>query len=128
MHIPKFENVARSGQSMHLHEHRVEGSYSPRHFGHNPYACNLGTEGEHGSVVYTRNRDSRSLESSRSACNKGGADLLDTVRQGELEVGDKELLDVRAADVLRLLNLHNPENLQTTVRRVSARGKSSGRT
>ena len=33
----------------------------------------------------------------------------------ELELGDKELLDVRAADILGLLNLNNTEDLFTGI-------------
>ena len=43
--------------------------------------------------------------------DKGRADLGDTVRQWELETGLEELLDVRAANILGLLDLHNAENL-----------------
>jgi hypothetical protein len=44
--------------------------------------------------------------------NEGALRLEDTVSQRELELGDKELLDVWAADVLGLLNLDNAEDLQ----------------
>ena len=40
-----------------------------------------------------------------------GVDLGDTVRKRELQVLGDELLDVRAADVVGLLELHNTENL-----------------
>ena len=44
--------------------------------------------------------------------NKGRADLGDTVGEGELEVGNHELLDVRAADIIALLDLNNTEDLE----------------
>ena len=43
--------------------------------------------------------------------NEGRADLLDAVGERELELGHQKLLDVGAADVLRLLDLDNTENL-----------------
>ena len=51
------------------------------------------------------------LEGGRAVGHKGRADLGDTVREGELELGGEELLDVRATDVLRLLDLNDTENL-----------------
>ena len=44
--------------------------------------------------------------------NKGRADLGDTGGEGELEVGNHELLDVRAADSIALLDLNNTEDLE----------------
>ncbi len=44
--------------------------------------------------------------------NEGRADLGDTVGKGELELGDQELLDVGAADILGLLDLNNTEDLR----------------
>ncbi len=44
--------------------------------------------------------------------DEGRAGLGDAMGEGELEVGGKELLDVGAADILRLLDLHNTEDLQ----------------
>ena len=38
--------------------------------------------------------------------------LLDAVGEGELEVGNHELLDVRAADIIALLDLNNTEDLE----------------
>ena len=51
------------------------------------------------------------LESRGTASSKCRARLGDTVREGELEVGNEELLDVRAADVVALLDLNNLEDL-----------------
>jgi len=34
------------------------------------------------------------------------------MRQREFEVGNKQLLDVRPAHILRLLNLHNTDDLR----------------
>jgi hypothetical protein len=51
------------------------------------------------------------LEGGRAVGDKGRADLGDTVREGELELGGEELLDVRAADVLGFLDLNDAENL-----------------
>ena len=39
------------------------------------------------------------------------ADLRDAVRERELEVGGEQLLDVRPAHVVGLLNLHDAEDL-----------------
>ena len=43
--------------------------------------------------------------------NEGRADLRDTVGKGELELGNQKLLDVGAANVVGLLDLHDTENL-----------------
>ena len=43
--------------------------------------------------------------------NEGRADLGDTVGEGELEVGNHELLDVRAADVLGVVDLNDLQDL-----------------
>lgn len=43
--------------------------------------------------------------------NECRADLRDAVGKRELELGDEELLDVRAANVLGLLDLDNAEDL-----------------
>jgi len=51
------------------------------------------------------------LECRRPVRNKSRADLGDAVREGELEIGRHELLDVRTADILALLDLHNTENV-----------------
>ena len=51
------------------------------------------------------------LESRRALRDEGRARLGDTVRKRELEARDQELLDVRAADVLGLLDLDNTEDL-----------------
>ena len=51
------------------------------------------------------------LESCGTASSKRRARLGDTVGEGELEVGDEELLDVGTADVVALLNLNNLEDL-----------------
>ena len=56
-----------------------------------------------------------SLESRGPVCDERRANLLDTVRERELELGDKELLDVGAADILSLLNLNNTEDLFTVI-------------
>lgn len=48
-------------------------------------------------------------------CDEGRADLANTVGERELELGDKELLDVGAADILGLLNLNNTEDLFTGI-------------
>ena len=37
------------------------------------------------------------------------------MRERELELGDHQLLDVRAADVIGLLNLDNAENLRRSI-------------
>ena len=47
----------------------------------------------------------------RSAEDLLGADLVNTVRKGEGEVLGDELLDVRALDVVGLLDLDNAEDL-----------------
>jgi len=44
-------------------------------------------------------------------CNERRADLGDAVREGELEVGNEELFDVRPADVLGLLDLNYTKNV-----------------
>ena len=44
-------------------------------------------------------------------CDEGRADLANTVGERELELGDKELLDVGAADGVGLLDLDNLEDL-----------------
>jgi len=51
------------------------------------------------------------LEGGRAVGHEGRADLGDTVRKGELEVGGEELLDVRAAYVLGFLDLNDTEDL-----------------
>jgi len=43
--------------------------------------------------------------------DEGGAHLLDAVREGELEAGLEELLDVGTADILGLLELDHTENV-----------------
>ena len=52
------------------------------------------------------------LEGRRTARNEGRADLGDAVGERELEVGNEELPDVGATDVVGLLNLNNTEDLQ----------------
>ena len=59
------------------------------------------------------------LESCGTASSKRRARLGNTVGEGELEVGDEELLDVGTADVIGLLDLHHAENLCTSVNRLS---------
>lgn len=59
----------------------------------------------------------RCLESAWAVRHEGALDLVDTMGQGELEVGGHQLLDVRTTDVLGLLNLDNAEDL---LMRVSA--------
>lgn len=53
----------------------------------------------------------KSLESAGPVCDEGRADLRDTVGKREPELGNEELLDVWAADILRLLNLDDTEDL-----------------
>ena len=55
------------------------------------------------------------LESRWAVRDEGRADLANTVGERELELGDKELLDVGAADILGLLNLNNTEDLFTSI-------------
>jgi hypothetical protein len=50
-------------------------------------------------------------ESSGAVGDKGALRLGHTVGKGELELRCHELLDVWAADVLRLLDLNHTENL-----------------
>ena len=57
------------------------------------------------------NRYENLLEGGRAVGHKGRADLGDTVREGELELGGEKLLDVRAADVLGFLDFNDSENL-----------------
>ncbi len=52
-----------------------------------------------------------SLESGGAVGNKGRLGLGDTVGKRELEVGHHQLLDVRTANVFRLFNLDNTENI-----------------
>ena len=47
--------------------------------------------------------------------NEGRANLRDTVREREFEARDKELLDVRAADILALLDLDHTKNLYNMI-------------
>ena len=47
--------------------------------------------------------------------NEGRANLRDTVREREFEARNKELLDVRAADVFALLDLNHTEDLYNVV-------------
>ncbi len=48
-------------------------------------------------------------------CDERRADLLDAVREGELELGDQQLLDVGAANVIGLLDLDDAENLHISI-------------
>ena len=50
-------------------------------------------------------------EGGRAVGHKGRADLGDTVRERELELGSEELLDIRAADVLGFLDLNDSDDL-----------------
>ena len=43
--------------------------------------------------------------------DEGRANLVHTVGKGELELGNQELLDVWAANIIVLLDLHDTENL-----------------
>lgn len=56
-------------------------------------------------------RRKANLEGAGALGNKCRAGLADTVRERKLETRNKELLDVGAADILRLAKLHNTENL-----------------
>ena len=56
-----------------------------------------------------------SLESRGPVSDECRADLLDTVGKRELELGDHQLLDVRAANVVGLLDLDDAENLHTSM-------------
>ena len=74
--------------------------------------------------VSGRTANDSDLESRGAVSNEGRAGLRHTVREGELEVGSEELLDVWAADIISLLDLNNLEDLlwqddQFTVRDVS---------
>jgi hypothetical protein len=51
------------------------------------------------------------LESARAVRDESAADLCDAVREGELEVGGHELLDIGPADVLGLCDLNHTEDL-----------------
>ena len=51
------------------------------------------------------------LESDGTVRSEGGAGLGDAMREGESEVGLEELLDVRPANVIGLLDLNNTEDL-----------------
>ena len=53
------------------------------------------------------------LEGGWAVGNEGRADLGDAVGKRELEVGDKELPDVGAADIIGLLNLDDTEDLRS---------------
>ena len=60
------------------------------------------------------------LEGRWAVGDEGGAGLGDAVGKRELEVGNEKLPDVRAADVVSLLNLYHTENLSSTrIRAVS---------
>jgi len=48
-------------------------------------------------------------------CDEGRTELGHTMRKGELQVGDEELLDVRAAEILGLLDLDDTEDLIKTI-------------
>ena len=48
-------------------------------------------------------------------CDERRANLLDAVREGELELGDQKLLDVGAANIVGLLDLDNAEDLKGLV-------------
>ena len=52
------------------------------------------------------------LEGGRAVGDKGRTGFGDTVRERELEVRDKELPDIGAADVIGLLNLNDTKNLR----------------
>ena len=53
-----------------------------------------------------------SLERAGAVRNERRARLGNTVREGEAELGNKQLLDVWPADVRRLLDLLHAEDLQ----------------
>jgi len=50
-------------------------------------------------------------ERTRTVCGEGRTSLADTVRKREAKLGLKELFNVRSADILCLLNLHDAKNL-----------------
>ena len=52
--------------------------------------------------------------------------LIDAVGEGELEVRDNELLDVRAADVLGLLDLDDAEDLHICVSTIAQKHSEPG--
>jgi hypothetical protein len=52
------------------------------------------------------------LESGRAVRNEGALRLGDTVGKRELELGSHQLLDVWAADILRLLDFNHAKNLR----------------
>jgi hypothetical protein len=51
------------------------------------------------------------LESRGAASDESGSDFGDPMWERELEIGRQELLDVRSANVCRLFDLHNTEDL-----------------
>lgn len=55
------------------------------------------------------------LESNRAVGDEGRAELGHTMRKGELQVGDKELLDVWATEILGLLDLDDAEDLMKII-------------
>lgn len=55
--------------------------------------------------------------------NKGRTEFGDAMRDGEFHLGDKELFDVWAADIVRFLDLNHSENLRKSgQRRVDSYG------
>lgn len=58
-------------------------------------------------------REDNSLPSERggAASDKGRFCLPNAVRQGELEIWNEELLDVRTTNILRLFDLDDTQNL-----------------
>ena len=55
------------------------------------------------------------LESRGPVCNERRADLRDAVGEGELELGNQQLLDVGTANVVGLLDLDDAENLDVSI-------------
>jgi hypothetical protein len=51
------------------------------------------------------------LESAGTRGDERGAGLCDAMREGELKVGNHELLDVWSANIFRLLDLDNTQDL-----------------
>jgi hypothetical protein len=51
------------------------------------------------------------LESRGAACDESRSDFGDPMWERELEVGRQQLLDVRPANVSRLFDLHDTEDL-----------------
>lgn len=54
--------------------------------------------------------------------NKSRTEFCDTMGERELDLGDKELFDIRTADIVCLLDLNHSENLQGGGEKIRSEG------